>query len=696
MNSSIDQLLGSYRLDRFLGEGGFAEVYLGEHIYLKTIAAVKILRTRLQATSLEQFLQEARTIAHMEHPHIVRVLDFGIKRDMPYLVMQYAPGGTVRQRYPFGSRLPTKLLLSYVGHIASALQYAHDLKLIHRDVKPENILLSSKNEALLSDFGLAIGSRSTFTSSTTHKSGGTIQYMAPEQLQGKPSRASDQYALGMIVYEWLSGSTPFSGTPLEVAMQHLFGDPAPLRVQIPDLPESIEQVVMRALAKHPSERFPSVQEFATALTAACTASDYLSYPGKISDTAALEALPEIAISKAESSIYEPSERLDVLDSTNLRESMAAMYTRYALNDENVDSLKGQTARSPQSHDAEQDVIVDLLENGKEKDGMQERSTSHTSLPLEISQKLLEHTNQQQSSVGSSPSLATSPIETGSAKSTPVPVSINNVATSQVDRRNRRYVLLAGLCGIFLLLACLVWYVPQITRSPQTKSTASSSRFSTGKGPGSIGSSNQPVTSGTQKGSASDLRTTDNPVRSTGNTSSTANTTTPTTTSTSTRQDSNTNPTNNNGNNGSSGLPGSQGQGQAPTSTATSNPNPASTPTPTPASNPPPTSTATLTAAINSSTVPAQVSKGDRLNIVVHTNRPSISVELDLAYDGSATSNGSPQSLGTGTTDANGNVTIFWHVTGKYNAGPAHLTASATDTNGNTVTSSPVSITITSK
>lgn len=141
MADRIGQQLGNYRILRGIGHGGFADVYLGEHVYLKTQVAVKILQMRLTNEDVEGFLKEARTIAHLVHPHIVRVMDFGIEGETPFLVMDYAAHGTLRQRHPKGTRVPPPIVASYVKQIAAALQHAHDEKLIHRDVKPENLLL---------------------------------------------------------------------------------------------------------------------------------------------------------------------------------------------------------------------------------------------------------------------------------------------------------------------------------------------------------------------------------------------------------------------------------------------------------------------------------------------------------------------------------------------------------------------------
>jgi WD40 repeat protein len=269
--------LGNYRLVRLLGHGGFADVYLGEHIHLNTLAAVKILHTSLTSDEREKFRVEARTIAHLEHPHIVRVLDFGVENDIPFLVMNYAPNGTLRQLHPSGTRLSPATIVSYVEQVAEALQYAHEEKLIHRDVKPENMLLGRGDEVLLSDFGIAVIAHSTSSQSAQEVSG-TAPYMAPEQIRGKPSPASDQYALGVVVYEWLSGNRPFRGTLSEIYGQHLSAPPPSLREKLPTLSPTVEQVVMIALAKDSGQRFASVRGFATALKQACLSEPFLPIP----------------------------------------------------------------------------------------------------------------------------------------------------------------------------------------------------------------------------------------------------------------------------------------------------------------------------------------------------------------------------------------------------------------------------------
>ncbi len=264
MNDYVGKQLGNYRLIRILGHGGFADVYLGQHVYLNTLAAIKILQTRLAQDDLEVFLKEARMVSNLIHPHIVRVLEFGVESTTPYLVMDFAPNGTLRQRHPKGTRLAPAIIVPYVKHVASALQYAHDKKLIHRDIKPENMLISQNNEVLLSDFGIALVSQSS-RYQNTQEVVGTIAYMAPEQFHGKAVAASDQYALGIVVYEWLTGDRPFHGSFAEVASQHLLAPPTQLSKKIPAITPSIEEVVQRAIAKDPQQRFLRVEAFSSHL-----------------------------------------------------------------------------------------------------------------------------------------------------------------------------------------------------------------------------------------------------------------------------------------------------------------------------------------------------------------------------------------------------------------------------------------------
>src|SRR5260221_8472355 len=192
--------------------------------------------------------------------------------------MDYAPHGTLRQQQPKGTVFPLATVVSYVKQVAEGLQYAHDQRLIHRDVKPENMLLGSRQEVLLSDFGIALTAHSSFSQNTQHVAG-TILYIAPEQIAGHARPASDQYALGVVVYEWLCGDRPFEGSFTEVAVKHLTMPPPSLHERMPEISPEVEQVVMTALAKDYKRRFGTVQAFARALEHASQVT--VSHPGPL-------------------------------------------------------------------------------------------------------------------------------------------------------------------------------------------------------------------------------------------------------------------------------------------------------------------------------------------------------------------------------------------------------------------------------
>jgi eukaryotic-like serine/threonine-protein kinase len=161
----------------------------GRAIYLESQAAIKVLSAPLAPEARSGFLDEARTLVRLTHPHIIRLLDYGVQERTPFLVMEYAPGGTLRKRHPKGECLPLGIVVEYVQQVAEALQYAHSERLIHRDVKPDN-LLSRGGEILLGDFGIALLAHSS-RSQRTEQIVGTVSYMAPEQIQGHPCQASD-------------------------------------------------------------------------------------------------------------------------------------------------------------------------------------------------------------------------------------------------------------------------------------------------------------------------------------------------------------------------------------------------------------------------------------------------------------------------------------------------------------------------
>jgi serine/threonine protein kinase len=276
MADLIGQQISNYQIQALLGSGAFADVYIGTHIYLGNYAAIKVLRTKLIGEEHDSFVQEARILTQLVHPHIVRMLEFGVEQEeVFYLIMEYAPNGTLRQRQTISQNgrqvattIPLATVVEYVKQVASALQYAHNQRCIHRDLKPENILINSNDQLIVSDFGLARTYRATFKSLDVLQSehiSGTPTYMAPEQFDGRTQFASDQYSLAVMVYEWLAGRPPFRGNIWELVGQHINASTPPsLHAMNASIPVAVENVVFKAMSKDPHDRFPNVRAFAQA------------------------------------------------------------------------------------------------------------------------------------------------------------------------------------------------------------------------------------------------------------------------------------------------------------------------------------------------------------------------------------------------------------------------------------------------
>ena len=273
MPDRVGQQVGNYRLKRLLGQSDFASVYLGEHLSSHTQVAIKLFSVQLTGDDRARFRAEVGTLVHLTHPALLSILEGGMVGDLPFLVMEYAPGGSLRQLHPRGTRLQATLVLSYLKPIAAALQFVHAHQRIHGNVKPENLLLGRNNALVLSDISLAVLTQRS-QSSTQQRGAGVISYLAPEQLQGQPQPASDQYALGIVVYEWFSGDLPFHGSFDDLYRQQLSVAPPPLRAKIPTIPSYVQDVVLKALAKNPGQRFTSVQAFVEELEQACQATQY--------------------------------------------------------------------------------------------------------------------------------------------------------------------------------------------------------------------------------------------------------------------------------------------------------------------------------------------------------------------------------------------------------------------------------------
>ena len=271
MPSLIGQSLGRYHILEQLGEGGTAIVYKAFDTQLERNVALKVIRTEKLAGEtggrmLKRFEREARALARLDHPNIVRVIDYGDHDGQPFLVMDYIPSGTLKQK--LGRPMPWQEAARLLAPIAAALAFAHERNVIHRDVKPSNILLTDSGTPMLSDFGVA---KMLDTEETGDLTGsgigvGTPEYMAPEQFHGKTDERADVYALGVVFYEMLTRRRPYMADPPAAVIIKQATDPLPRPRQFAaDLPEGVEQVLLKALAKDPAHRYPSMAEFAAAL-----------------------------------------------------------------------------------------------------------------------------------------------------------------------------------------------------------------------------------------------------------------------------------------------------------------------------------------------------------------------------------------------------------------------------------------------
>jgi eukaryotic-like serine/threonine-protein kinase len=269
MQTLIGETVGRYKIVAELGRGGLAVVYRAIDNLLERSVALKMILPGQQQSEqfLRRFQREAKTLAQLSHSNIVKVLDYGEYQGVPFLVMEFIPGGTLADRMaqPMAAGEAAALLVP----VAQALSHAHQRKVVHRDIKPANILINESGQPMLSDFGIA---KLTETDESQSLTGtgvliGTPAYMAPEQIQGRPvDGRTDVYALGIVLFELVTGRRPYTAnTPIELTLKHLH-EPVPRpRQYARDLPPEVEQAIMKAMAKKPEDRFQDMQAFAAAL-----------------------------------------------------------------------------------------------------------------------------------------------------------------------------------------------------------------------------------------------------------------------------------------------------------------------------------------------------------------------------------------------------------------------------------------------
>ncbi|GAB4431511.1 MAG: hypothetical protein Kow002_19770 [Anaerolineales bacterium] len=269
----IGREIGRYKVLERIGAGGMATVYKAYDTRLERNVAIKVIRRDAfhpdeMDVLLKRFEREAKSLGRLSHPNIVGVIDFGEFEGSPYLVMEYLPGGTLKDR--LGKPYPWREAVQMILPIARALEYVHDLGIINRDIKPSNVLMTERGQPLLTDFGLlkVFGEHDKEATSLTATGIGlgTPDYMAPEQWQGEATAKSDLYSLGVILYEMVTGHRPYmADTPAGVLLAQA-NDPLPLPTSyIPDLPKDIESVLLKTLAKDPANRYDDVHAFVTEL-----------------------------------------------------------------------------------------------------------------------------------------------------------------------------------------------------------------------------------------------------------------------------------------------------------------------------------------------------------------------------------------------------------------------------------------------
>lgn len=283
MDSRVGQVIRNrYEIIERLGEGGMASVYKAIDRNLECEVAIKFIRLEELPPSsaekmLQRFIREAKETAQLSHTHIIPVTDFGEHEGAPFLVMRFQPGGTLRQRIQqAGGPIDYQKAAQLLAPIARALEYAHRKGIIHRDVKPSNILINEDGQPILTDFGIAklLEEEGKKGLTATGVGLGTAEYMAPEQWRGKPTPQSDQYALGVVFYEMVTGKRPYTAdTPMEVAIKQATEPLPPPRMLVPGLPAVVEEALLRALRLEPGERYADMGEFAAVL-------ENLARPGK--------------------------------------------------------------------------------------------------------------------------------------------------------------------------------------------------------------------------------------------------------------------------------------------------------------------------------------------------------------------------------------------------------------------------------
>lgn len=254
---------GRYRIQRIIGLGGMAVVFEAEDLLMHRTVAVKMLKEGVgdDATSVKRFINESKAVSMLSHPNIVSIYDVSVREDLKYIVMEHIRGITLKNYMSRKGKLPVREAVSFTEQILRALDHAHSKGIIHRDIKPQNIMLLKNGMIKVADFGIAkLPSAETVT--VTDKAIGTVYYISPEQASGKPiDPRSDLYSVGVMLYEMVTGTLPFSAdSPVSVALMQIHNTPRPPRALCPELPLGLQQIILRAMEKDPDRRYQSARE----------------------------------------------------------------------------------------------------------------------------------------------------------------------------------------------------------------------------------------------------------------------------------------------------------------------------------------------------------------------------------------------------------------------------------------------------
>src|ERR687888_489983 len=259
----IDTLFdGRYKILRKLGAGGMANVYLAEDQELGRRVAIKILNERHAGDEqfVERFRREAKNAASLSHPNIVSIYDRGEAEGTYYIAMEYLDGRSLKELIIARGPAPVHVAIDYARQILAAIRFAHRHGIVHRDIKPHNVLVDAEGRLKVTDFGIARAGVSQMTEAGSII--GTAQYLSPEQAKGAPvDQTSDLYSVGVVLYELLTGKVPFTGdSPVEIAMKHISATPEPPSERRAEVSPDLDMVVLRALAKHPADRYHTAEE----------------------------------------------------------------------------------------------------------------------------------------------------------------------------------------------------------------------------------------------------------------------------------------------------------------------------------------------------------------------------------------------------------------------------------------------------